>query len=156
MMVFRTTEQGCKWTRLYVSNTLRQNIKIFFKIFKIHFEVIYNKWYSFKICIFLKFYFQLKDNDNIVLVSAIHQHESVIGIRMLPLSWTTPSHPSRLSQSMHFSSLSQTANSHWLSILHMVIYMFPYYSLHLSHPLPPPPSVSKVCSRVCISIAACK
>ena len=78
-----------------------------------------------------------------MLVSAIHQHESVIHICMLPLSQTTPSHPSRLSQSMRLSSLSQIANSHWLSILHMVIYMFPYYSLHLSHPLPPPPSVSK-------------
>ena len=40
---------------------------------------------------------------NIVLASAIYQHESVIGICMFPPSWTslppfTPSHPSRVSQ----------------------------------------------------------
>ena len=53
------------------------------------------------------------------------------------------SHPSRLLQSSSLSSLSHTANSHWLSILHMVMYMFPCYSLNLSHPLlPPHPSVS--------------
>ena len=28
-------------------------------------------------------------------------------------------------------------DSHWLSISHMVVYMFPWYSLHLSHPLLP-------------------
>ena len=59
---------------------------------------------------------------------------------MSPLSWTfvpapTPSHSSRLSQSPGLSSLSHTANSHWLSILHMVIYMFPCYFLYLSHSL---------------------
>ena len=41
---------------------------------------------------------------SIVLVSAIHQHKSAIGIHMSPPSWTflrppTPSRPSRLSQS---------------------------------------------------------
>ena len=30
----------------------------------------------------------------------------------------------RLSQSTSLSSLSHTANSHWLSVLHMVVYMF--------------------------------
>ena len=44
---------------------------------------------------------------NIVLVSAIHQHESAIGIHMSPPSWTsllppTPAHPSRLSRSTGF------------------------------------------------------
>ena len=56
---------------------------------------------------------------NIVLVSAIYQHESVIGTHMSPPSWTslpppTPSHPSRLLQSLSLSFLSHTANSHWL------------------------------------------
>ena len=32
-----------------------------------------------------------------------------------------PSHPSRLMQSPCLSSLSQTAHSHWLSVLHMVL-----------------------------------
>ena len=66
---------------------------------------------------------------NIMLVSAIHQHESAIGIPMSPHSWTsfppsTSSHPSRLLQSPGLSSLSHTANSHWLSILYTVLYMF--------------------------------
>ena len=33
------------------------------------------------------------------------------------------------------SSLSHTANFYWLSMLHMVVYMLPCYSLHSSHPL---------------------
>ena len=45
---------------------------------------------------------------------------------MSPPSWTsvpppTPSHTTRLSQSPGLSSWSHTANSHWLSILHMVM-----------------------------------
>ena len=52
---------------------------------------------------------------------------------MSPLSWTslpppTPSHPSRLSQSTGLSSLHHTANSYWLSVLRMVMYMFSYKS----------------------------
>ena len=47
---------------------------------------------------------------------------------MSPPSWTslpppTPSHPSRLLQSPGLISLSHTAISHWISILHMVMYM---------------------------------
>ena len=45
-----------------------------------------------------------------------------------------PSNSSRLSQSTGLSSPHQTANSHWLSIFHMVIYMFQCYSQ-----LTPPP-----------------
>ena len=37
-----------------------------------------------------------------------------------PPSSVSPSHPSRLIQSPCLSFLSQTANSHWLSMLHMV------------------------------------
>ena len=41
-------------------------------------------------------------------------------------SWTSlpspsPGHPSRLSQSPCLNSLSHTTNSHWLSVLHMVL-----------------------------------
>ena len=44
----------------------------------------------------------------------------------VPSLWTfpplhSPSHPFRLLQSPGLSSLSHTANSHWLSILHMVM-----------------------------------
>ena len=43
-----------------------------------------------------------------------------------------PSHPSKLIQRPWLSSLRHTANSHWLSILHMVI-KFPCYSLRTPH-----------------------
>ena len=53
----------------------------------------------------------------------------------------SPSHHSRLIQSPCLSFLSHTANSHWLSILHMVMQvsmlLFPYTSL--SPPLSPCP-----------------
>ena len=49
------------------------------------------------------------------------------------------SHPSRLLQSPSLSSMSHTANSHWLSIRHMAVDMFPCYSLHSSYPLLPSP-----------------
>ena len=57
-----------------------------------------------------------------VLVSAIHQHESVIGIYMSPPSWIslpspTPSyHPSRFSQSTRFGFLA----SYHLNMLHFL------------------------------------
>ena len=91
---------------------------------------------------------------NIVLVSAVHKHESAIAIHMSPPSWAslpppTSSHPSSLLQSSGLSSLSHTADSPWLSILYMVMYMSPCYSHHSSHPLllpTPPPRVHKSCS----------
>ena len=72
---------------------------------------------------------------NIDFISAIDQHELAIGVhRSLP-SWTsllppTLSYPFRLLQSPGLSSPSHTANSHRLSILHMVLYMLLCYSLH--------------------------
>ena len=85
---------------------------------------------------------------NIVLVSAIHQYESTIDVHMPPPSWIfLPS--SSWSQSPGLSSLHHTANPHWLSSLHMVIYTFPCRSLHPSHPLlplhPPCPQVHSLC-----------
>ena len=56
---------------------------------------------------------------NIVLASGTDQHESAIGIHASPSSWSSlpPStHPTLLDS---LSSLSHTANSHWLSILHI-------------------------------------
>ena len=54
------------------------------------------------------------------------QLESAIGIHISPPFWSflpspSPSHPSRLIQSPYLSFLSHTANSHWLSILHVVM-----------------------------------
>ena len=76
------------------------------------------------------------------LVSTKHQHESAIGIHMSPPTWISlpppsPPHPSRLLPSPSLSSLSQTTDSHWLSVLHMVGYV----SMLLSPYNPPSPSL---------------
>ena len=76
------------------------------------------------------------------LVFCKHQQESVIGTLMFPpsqnsLPCPSPSHLSRLSQSPCLSSLSHTANSHWLSLLHMVMYVSILLSPYI--PLLPPP-----------------
>ena len=53
---------------------------------------------------------------------------------LLILLPTSPSHPSRSSQSTELSFLCHTAASHLLSLLHMVAYICQGYSLNLSHP----------------------
>ena len=50
---------------------------------------------------------------------------------------------------MALSSLCHTANSCWLFILHMIMYIFPCYSLTSSHPFFPP-----LCPQVC-SLCLC-
>ena len=79
---------------------------------------------------------------NTMLVSAMYQHESVLGIHM-SFSLEPPSHlthhptPVGCHREPDLSSLCHTANFHWLSILHGVMYMFPCYASNLSHPLVP-------------------
>ena len=81
------------------------------------FVVIVNLFFNWRIIAFRN-----------VLFSVKHQHESAIDIHMSPPSRTSlPSHPSSLLQSPCFSSLSHTANSHWLSTLYVV--KFPCYYL---------------------------
>ena len=63
---------------------------------------------------------------NIVLVSAIQQHESATGIHMSPPSGTslpppTPSTPPGCHRAPGLSSLHRTADSHLPSILHTVV-----------------------------------
>ena len=82
---------------------------------------------------------------NIVLVSAIHQHESATGIHVSP-PLEAPSHLRRLSQSPKVSGFP-------LATLHIVVYMFPRYSLHTST-LSFPYYVRKSVLYVCTSIAA--
>ena len=65
------------------------------------------------------------------------------------LSPSTPSHSSRLLQRLGLTSLNHAANSHWLLfILHMSVYLFPCYSLHLSHPLLPLPHLVFISPQV--------
>ena len=67
-----------------------------------------------------------------MLVSAMYQHESVLGIHM-SFSLEPPSHlthhptPVGCHREPDLSSLCHTANFHWLSILHGVMYMFPCF-----------------------------
>ena len=69
----------------------------------------------------------MKDNYSTVLVSAIHQHGSVIGRHVSPPSWASlpspppPSHSSSLSHSSGLYPLSHIANPQSLSILHMLV-----------------------------------
>ena len=77
---------------------------------------------------------------NVVLVYAIHQYESALGIHM-SLCLEPPSHlplhptPRGCHRTPDLSSLCHTANFHWLSTLHTVMHMFPCYSLNSAHPL---------------------
>ena len=86
--------------------------------------------------------------------------DSAIGIPMSPPSQTSlpppsPSHLSRLSQSPSLSSLSHRANSHWLSVSHVVVCMPPCSSVHSSHPLGPPPSPGPQVCSVCLCLHCC-
>ena len=84
-------------------------------------------------------------------VSAVHQHESAIGIHIsLPLKPLSTYHtipPYRMSQSTRLSSLHHTAKFRWLFIFCVVMHMFQCYALSLSHPLLPPlsPRGSSLC-----------
>ena len=72
---------------------------------------------------------------------------------MCPLPLEPPSHPVtsshlwRLSESTGLSSLHHTENSHWLSILHIIMHMFQCYSCNLSHLLLP-----LLCPRICLYV----
>ena len=67
-----------------------------------------------------------------------------------PVPSPIPSHPSRLSQNTGLSSLCHTTNSHLLSVFHMVMCMFPYCSLNLSHSLLPP-----LCHKLWYNLKSC-
>ena len=65
-----------------------------------------------------------------------------------PLPPLTPSFPCGLSQ--HWVELGPTTHSHWLSILRVVMCMFPYCSLNSCPPFPPRPLPSPLlCPHFC-------
>ena len=67
----------------------------------------------------------MEDNYSILMASAILQHELVIG-RHMSLPPESPSHPTppRCHRAPALGSLRHTSNSHWLSISHLVMYIF--------------------------------
>ena len=81
-----------------------------------------------------------------------HRHTYVSSLLNLP---TTSHHPTSLGYhtALGMSSLSHTANAHWLSILHVVMHIFQCHSLHSSPPLLPP-LCPQVCS-VCLHLHCC-
>ena len=75
---------------------------------------------------------------NIVVVFAIHWHESAMGVHVFPILNPPPtSFPIpflRVIPVPALSTLSHASNLGWRSISHMIIYMFQCYSLKSSHP----------------------
>ena len=72
-----------------------------------------------------------------------HRHTHVPSLWNLTPT-PSPFQPLGCYRALAWSSLHLTANSHWLSILHMVMCMFQYCSLKSSHPLP-----SSLWAKVC-------
>ena len=72
-----------------------------------------------------------------------HRHTCVPSVLNLPsASFPIPSF--QVVRVPALDALHHTSNSHWSSILHMLMYMFQCYSLNLSHPL-----LSTLCQWVC-------
>ena len=88
---------------------------------------------------------------SIVLVSATHQRDSATWIPMSPPSWTPPLHLSLPPAPLggHGADLPGPHSKFWLTVSHMVIYLFILFS-QLSHPLFPR-CVHKSVLYVCIS-----
>ena len=92
---------------------------------------------------------------DIVMASATHRSQAYMWPLppLSPLPTPSPPPPTRLSRSTTFGSPRYTSIAHWLSLLHMVIYMFQCYSLKSSHPLLLP-----LCSKVgslCLCLLRC-
>ena len=58
-----------------------------------------------------------------------HTYTCIPSLLNFPLSPLSPSYPSWLLQGSDLNSLSHMANSHWLSILYVIVYMLLCYSL---------------------------
>ena len=83
-----------------------------------------------------------------MLVSAIHQQESAVSIHMSPPPWTSLAHPATFYPSLYMVT-KEPENSHWLSVLCAVMFLFQRCSPSSSHPLLPLP-----CPPVC-SLCLC-
>ena len=89
-----------------------------------------------------------------VLVSATHQHESAIASLSLETPSLLPSHPRPLGCHNRASGFELPASStNWLSILHVVMYMF---SVTLSiRLLPPLPTLCPQVCSLCLHLHCC-
>ena len=90
-----------------------------------------------------------------MVVFAIQSHESGMGVDVFPIMnppSLLPPHPIPLGHpnAPALSTLSHTSNLDWLSISHMVIYMFQCCSLKLS-PTSPSSRVQKSVLYICVS-----
>ena len=90
----------------------------------------------------------MKDNCFTVLCS-FHQHEPAIYIYPLSPGPPSPPHPSRSLQSPILSSLSYIANSHWLSVICMVMSVCMLLSPHIL------PSPSSTCTHHVLKSVLC-
>ena len=109
------------------------------------------KTISFMSLVFsLLLYFRLEDNYlTIVMVFATHQHELAIGIHMSLPSWTpipssTPSHPSKLSESTDFEFPASYIR---LPVAMYFTYGNVYVSMLFSQIIPP--LLPSLCPKVC-------
>jgi len=108
--------------------------------------------YSFKILnLFIYFNWRLI-TLNIVVVFAIHWHESATGIHVSSHPETPPtslphSIPLGCPNALALSALFHASNLNWWSISHTVIYMFQCYSFTSYHPclLPQSPKGCSLC-----------
>ena len=110
----------------------------------------------------LKKNFQLEEKGSNVLVSAVYQHTSAIGIHTSSPSWNSllPHHtPLDCHRAPDLSPVLYS-KFHWISILHTVIHIS-IHSLHSSHPpLPPlcpqvcPLRLHLLCTCVCVCVCA--
>ena len=98
----------------------------------------------------------MEANYFIVVVFAMHSHESAMGVYVFPIL-TLPPHPIPQGHpsAPALSTLPHASNLDWRSISHMMVYMFQCYSLKSSRPclLPQSPkvfftSVSLLLSRI--------
>ena len=104
-------------------NYPNDSVKIFCKLG----SCLFSFYLCFR-CFFSCFLFNVKKIFLQYYVGFCHRtmqisHNYAYITSLLSLPPVPPSHPSRSSQSTKLSSLCCTAVSHWLSTLHMVVYM---------------------------------
>ena len=113
-------------------------------------------YYFLKLFIFIGGYLVY----NIVVVFAIHSHESAMGVHVSPIlnpPSRLPPHPIPQGHpsAPALSALSHALNLDWRSVSHMVIYLFQCCSLKSSHPrhLPQSPKVCSLHLCLCCCLA---